>query len=360
MEVKQINILTTSFLRISGGEETIYPNSVLATKTIVNLKGEPDPYEHIELNLDPNTDESKIAEMEKRIKKFINDRRPAEDIDSYCSVTVKEIGTVTKIDVYFTHIVSDNDVTQFQRFETKNQQRSQLLRRKVERNRTNKEIRNWKTEMNSATRQTKTYAEVVKQNQRTEKHQLSYNGIRTTLTKSVQNYEFEAESENLEWLEGCFVGQTYDIGQIATSLNIRVKEREYRTWVSEEEAGVSLFRHVDNHKKTQQGHNEERDGSSLEGREEESNKTNAVKQSLVKNTEQPVSTIPSPVKRQNTGSNPDQSSSRWSSHDDREETILEICDRHNSPVSSRHDCKKAIAEERGKQDTNDGALIVWQ
>ncbi|GAB4842493.1 hypothetical protein Ancab_012467 [Ancistrocladus abbreviatus] len=128
MEVKHINILTTSFLRISGGEETIYPNSVLATKTIVNLKGEPDPYEHIELNLDPTTDESKIAEMEKRMKKFINDRRPAEDPDSYCSVTVKEIGTVIKIDVYFRHIVSDNDVTHFQRFETKNQQRSQLLR----------------------------------------------------------------------------------------------------------------------------------------------------------------------------------------------------------------------------------------
>ncbi|GAB4842473.1 hypothetical protein Ancab_012447 [Ancistrocladus abbreviatus] len=124
MEVKHINILTTSFLRISGGEETTYPNSVLATKTIVNLKGELDPYERIELNLDPNTDEPKIAEMEKRIKKFIHDCRPAEDTDSYCCVIVKEIGTIIQIDVYFRHIISDNDVTHFQRFETKNQQRS--------------------------------------------------------------------------------------------------------------------------------------------------------------------------------------------------------------------------------------------
>ncbi|GAB4842481.1 hypothetical protein Ancab_012455 [Ancistrocladus abbreviatus] len=59
---------------------------------------------------------------------FIQHCRPCEDTDSYCCVIVKEIGTVIKIDIHFRHIISDNDVTHCQRFETKNQQRSQILR----------------------------------------------------------------------------------------------------------------------------------------------------------------------------------------------------------------------------------------
>ncbi|GAB4842492.1 hypothetical protein Ancab_012466 [Ancistrocladus abbreviatus] len=129
MEVKSIGILTTSFLKLSGGEETIYPNSILATKTIVNLKVEADPNDCIELKLDPTTEEFKISELEKKIKKYINDQhRAAENEDTHCGIVVKGIGTVIEMKVHFKHVISVNDVTHFQCFETKIKQRSKLLR----------------------------------------------------------------------------------------------------------------------------------------------------------------------------------------------------------------------------------------
>ncbi|GAB4842469.1 hypothetical protein Ancab_012442 [Ancistrocladus abbreviatus] len=114
MEVKRISVLTTTFLKISGGEEAIYPNSVLVTKTIINLKGEPDPTDYIELNLDPTTDESKILDLQKRIKKFINRGRADEDDDIYYRIVVKEIGNVIKMGVHFKHVMTILDVTHSQ------------------------------------------------------------------------------------------------------------------------------------------------------------------------------------------------------------------------------------------------------
>ncbi|GAB4826995.1 hypothetical protein Ancab_033875 [Ancistrocladus abbreviatus] len=118
--------------------------------------------------------------------------------------------------------------------------------------------------------------------------------------------------------------------------------------------------HLDNQHKSQQGHNEEQNESILEGKGRQSNKTCATQQPPITQPGTPVNSIPSSANKQNTGSNPAQFSSRWSSHEDREEPILEICDRHNSPSPSRYDGKKARAEERGKWDADDSALIVRQ
>ncbi|GAB4842485.1 hypothetical protein Ancab_012459 [Ancistrocladus abbreviatus] len=127
MEVKHISILTTSFLKISGGEVTIYPNSILATKTIVNLTGEPDPNDYIELSLDPTIDESKISELRERIKGVINGSCGAEDDDSSCRIVVKEIENVIKMGVHFKHIMDIADVTHSQCFVAKNDKKSELL-----------------------------------------------------------------------------------------------------------------------------------------------------------------------------------------------------------------------------------------
>ncbi|GMH17605.1 hypothetical protein Nepgr_019446 [Nepenthes gracilis] len=51
MEVKRMGILTTSFLKMGTKDQALYPNSILATKSIVNLK-ETDPTDFVELSLD--------------------------------------------------------------------------------------------------------------------------------------------------------------------------------------------------------------------------------------------------------------------------------------------------------------------
>ncbi|GAB4842460.1 hypothetical protein Ancab_012433 [Ancistrocladus abbreviatus] len=127
MEVKRISILTTTFLKTSGGEEVIYPNSILGTKTIVNLKGEPDPNDYIELNLHPTTKQSKILKLREKIKKFLNGGHAAQDDDAYCRIVVKEIGNVIKMGVHFKHVMTILDVTHSQCLETKNKQRSKHL-----------------------------------------------------------------------------------------------------------------------------------------------------------------------------------------------------------------------------------------
>ncbi|GAB4842458.1 hypothetical protein Ancab_012431 [Ancistrocladus abbreviatus] len=127
MEVKRISILTTTFLKTSGGEEVIYPNSILGTKTIVNRKGEPDPNDYIELNLHPTTKQSKILKLRGKIKKFLNGGHAAQDDDAYCRIVVKEIGNVIKMGVHFKHVMTILDVTHSQCLETKNKQRSKHL-----------------------------------------------------------------------------------------------------------------------------------------------------------------------------------------------------------------------------------------
>ncbi|GAB4828038.1 hypothetical protein Ancab_034951, partial [Ancistrocladus abbreviatus] len=71
LEVKRMNILSTTFLKMDTNDEIVYPTSVLATKPIENLKGFPDPSDHLELSLDCSTAMSKIDELKSRIKRFL-------------------------------------------------------------------------------------------------------------------------------------------------------------------------------------------------------------------------------------------------------------------------------------------------
>ncbi|GAB4856655.1 hypothetical protein Ancab_014569 [Ancistrocladus abbreviatus] len=103
-----------------------------------------------------------------------------------------------------------------------------------------------------------------------------------------------------------------------------------------------------------------RSEAKLADQERQNTKTSASEQSSSTQSGTPTTPIPSPANKQNTASKPALVSSRWSSRDEREESIMEICVGHNSPDLSRQDGKKARAEERGKRDTDDGALIVRQ
>ncbi|GMH17603.1 hypothetical protein Nepgr_019444 [Nepenthes gracilis] len=69
MEVKCMGILTTYFMKMGTKDQALYPNSLLATKAIVNLKGDPNPADFVELCLDPSTEKSKITHLEDKIKK---------------------------------------------------------------------------------------------------------------------------------------------------------------------------------------------------------------------------------------------------------------------------------------------------
>ncbi|GAB2221829.1 hypothetical protein Droror1_Dr00013020 [Drosera rotundifolia] len=124
MEVKQINILTTTFLRLDTKRNALYPNSVLAAKAIINLKFKPDLNDTIELSLDFSTQKACIDDLETKIKNYIN---KSEKFEGFGHVMAKHIGNNIKIVVHFQHIMSTLDATHSQCREKKNKQRSEFL-----------------------------------------------------------------------------------------------------------------------------------------------------------------------------------------------------------------------------------------
>lgn len=68
MIVEEMNILTTVFLR-ADNQRIVYPNSVLATKSIGNYYRSPDMGDSIEFCVHISTPTEKIALMRQRIIK---------------------------------------------------------------------------------------------------------------------------------------------------------------------------------------------------------------------------------------------------------------------------------------------------
>ncbi|GAB4859720.1 hypothetical protein Ancab_011198 [Ancistrocladus abbreviatus] len=72
-------------------------------------------------------------------------------------------------------------------------------------------------ERNSSMRQAKTYAEVLTQPQRAKQQQNNMSEDRNRVSPTTEGkevMELEIETENLDWLTGCYVGQTYEIEQV--------------------------------------------------------------------------------------------------------------------------------------------------
>ncbi|GAB4842507.1 hypothetical protein Ancab_012481 [Ancistrocladus abbreviatus] len=126
MEVKRMSILTTIFLKLSPPEEIFYPNSVLATKPIVNLKDAPDPSDAVELNLDGDTTKEDIEALKEEIANFLNSNDHAHKYEGPIQVMLKEVGSSIKMDVCFKHSMSNLD-NHAQCSQWKKMQRSEFL-----------------------------------------------------------------------------------------------------------------------------------------------------------------------------------------------------------------------------------------
>ncbi|GAB2221821.1 hypothetical protein Drorol1_Dr00013011 [Drosera rotundifolia] len=123
MEVKEINILTTTFRGLDTKQDVLYPNSVLAAKAIINLKFEPDLNDTIELSLDFSTQRIHIDALETQIKNYIVNNGKFEGSGH---VKVKHIENNIKIVVPFKHKMSTLD-GHSQCREKKNNQRTEFL-----------------------------------------------------------------------------------------------------------------------------------------------------------------------------------------------------------------------------------------
>ncbi|XP_052201552.1 mechanosensitive ion channel protein 5-like [Diospyros lotus] len=71
--VEEMNILTTVFLR-HDNQKYIYPNSILATKPIVNYFRSPEMTDTVDFSIHISTPMERIAEMKKRIIRFVESR----------------------------------------------------------------------------------------------------------------------------------------------------------------------------------------------------------------------------------------------------------------------------------------------
>ncbi|GAB4842488.1 hypothetical protein Ancab_012462 [Ancistrocladus abbreviatus] len=125
MEVKRMGVLTTTFLKIGSKEEAIYPNSLLSSKPIVNLREDPDPTDSLEFSVDKNTKKEQIEKLDEKIKAYL----AGDSGSKYYSYRyeVKENGRTTKITIHFKNMMNVLDMTHSQCLEEKKRQKTPFL-----------------------------------------------------------------------------------------------------------------------------------------------------------------------------------------------------------------------------------------
>ncbi|KAF8023450.1 hypothetical protein BT93_F0834 [Corymbia citriodora subsp. variegata] len=123
MEVEEMNIMTTVFLK-SGGEKIFYPNSELASKPISNFYRSPPMSDFVEFTIDFSTSVESIGALEEKIKKYLESEPNQWHPDH--SVVIKEIADVDKSKIlkmalHVTHTMNFQDSTE------RTRRRSKLL-----------------------------------------------------------------------------------------------------------------------------------------------------------------------------------------------------------------------------------------
>ncbi|GAB4833208.1 hypothetical protein Ancab_031452 [Ancistrocladus abbreviatus] len=107
MKVRKINLLTTMLFKYDTREVVVYPNSILASKSISNLEIAPDQGDSLDFTIDAETPTEEIADLENKIKKYFDDE-PEYSAEAY--VVQKEFqlgkGNEIKMGVYFKYLVS--------------------------------------------------------------------------------------------------------------------------------------------------------------------------------------------------------------------------------------------------------------
>ncbi|XP_010047384.2 mechanosensitive ion channel protein 10 [Eucalyptus grandis] len=118
--VEKINILSTVFLTLDN-ELINYPNSVLATKPIINYRRSLDGRDKVEFSIEFMTPLEKIGAMKERIKKYL-EKNPLHWHLNH-DVFVSEIENLNKIKMglYVNHTLN------FQHYVEKNRRRTELL-----------------------------------------------------------------------------------------------------------------------------------------------------------------------------------------------------------------------------------------
>ncbi|GAB4831453.1 hypothetical protein Ancab_005469 [Ancistrocladus abbreviatus] len=107
MKVRKISLLTTTLFKYDTREVVVYPNSVLASKSISNLETAPDQGDSLEFTIDAETPTEEITDLENKIEKYFDDE-PEYSAEAY--VVQKEFqlgeGNEIKMGVYFKYLVS--------------------------------------------------------------------------------------------------------------------------------------------------------------------------------------------------------------------------------------------------------------
>jgi len=96
--VEKVTLLNTELLRVDG-QKVWVPNSVLMTKMIHNIRRSPDQAEAITFYVDFFTPESKIRQLEEKMRKFVADK--SRDYHSSLDLNVRELENINKLTLTF-------------------------------------------------------------------------------------------------------------------------------------------------------------------------------------------------------------------------------------------------------------------
>ncbi|GAB4842515.1 hypothetical protein Ancab_012489 [Ancistrocladus abbreviatus] len=122
MEVKRMGVLTTTFLKIGSKEEAIYPNSLLISTPIVNLREDPDPTDSLEFSVDKNTKKEQTEKLDEKIKAYLAGDSGSKYYSNHYEV--KEDSGTMKITIHFKHVMNVIDMTHSQCHEEKKVQKT--------------------------------------------------------------------------------------------------------------------------------------------------------------------------------------------------------------------------------------------
>ncbi|XP_076931250.1 mechanosensitive ion channel protein 6-like isoform X2 [Bidens hawaiensis] len=109
--VDDMTMLTTVFMR-SDNQKVIYPNNMLATKSIGNFSRSPAMDDEIEFSINISTPRDKIEEMKKEIKKYVNSKSDYWFDDPTIVVKGVDDMNTLKMVVWPKHVVNHHYMSQ--------------------------------------------------------------------------------------------------------------------------------------------------------------------------------------------------------------------------------------------------------
>ncbi|KAL9233651.1 hypothetical protein vseg_008618 [Gypsophila vaccaria] len=125
LEVKTIGVWSTTFskVRTTGKQqEVIYPNSILATKNVINYKTEFDWNDKLEFTLS-FPDEQTSKNLKGKIEEYLDRTKKDEFAPHFHSVEFLEIGDTAKVAIHIKHKIKTEGWTNFECLKEKEKRR---------------------------------------------------------------------------------------------------------------------------------------------------------------------------------------------------------------------------------------------